>query len=765
MAVSFELMKKERRKIEIRGIVQGVGFRPTVYRLAKKHNIKGCVGNDTRGVVLDIEGLPGEIDSFLKELKKNPPPLASIEKIQSKKLALRNYKEFEIIESKEQEEKTTLVSPDIATCRDCRRELLDAEDRRYLYPFINCTNCGPRFTITKELPYDRKNTTMKKFEMCERCKTEYGNPEDRRFHAQPDACIDCGPHIELTDAKGKEIKCDPIEKTISLLKSGKIVAIKGLGGIHLACNAKDEKAIKTLRDRKKRPYKPFALMAKNISVISKFVKVSAEEKVLLQNPRAPIILLKKKKKCVLPENIAPYNNFFGFMLPYTPLHILLFQKLEVLVMTSGNKRDEPIAFGNEDAVHRLGNIADYFLIHNRDIWIQADDSIARIADGKTLLLRRGRGYAPEPVKIPIKNKKKIIGFGAHKHNTFSISRRDEIFISHYIGETDNFETIKAFELGIRHFIKFFDLPPDVAAVDLHPEYEATKFGKKWAKENNKPLIEIQHHHAHIASCLLDNGMDEKVIGVAWDGTGYGADGKIWGGEFLIADLKDYQRKAHLKYVPLPGGDIAIKEPWRMGAVYLNKTFGKDFIKLGIDFVKRLNRQKWAVVENMIDKKVNSPETSSIGRLFDAVSSIIGIRDATTYQGQAAIELEMIAKDSRGDFYEFEIREENGIYVINPLFLIDSITKDIKNGVTPAAISARFHVSLAEIIVRVSGLLRKETRINKICLSGGVFQNMVLRKLATERLEGNNFKVYNHKNIPPNDGGISAGQVAVAMKNF
>ncbi len=761
-------MNKERRKIEIRGIVQGVGFRPAVFRLAKKHNLKGSVGNDTMGVVLDIEGLPDEIDSFLKELKVNPPPLANIEKLESKKLNLKNYKEFKIIESKEQKEKTTLVSPDIATCKDCQNELLDSTDRRYLYPFINCTNCGPRFTITKELPYDRKNTTMKKFEMCERCKKEYENPQDRRFHAQPDACDVCGPHLELLDSKGKKIKGNLIEKAIEFLKNGKIVAIKGLGGFHLACNAKDKKAIKTLRERKTRPYKPFALMAKDTSVISKFVYVSKQEQELLQSPRAPIVLLEKKKTGELPDNIAPNNKFLGFMLSYTPLHILLFQKpeiIEVLVMTSGNKIDEPLAIDNDEAFEKLGNIADYFLIHDRDIWIGADDSIVRIIDGEPLLLRRSRGYAPQPIKSPVGSKKKIIGFGAHKHNTFSISRGDEIFMSHYIGETDNLETIKAFERGISHFINFFDIPPDIAVVDLHPEYEATKFGKKWARENNKPLIEVQHHHAHIASCLLDNDMNEKVIGVAWDGTGYGADGKIWGGEFLLADLEDYKRKAHLQYIPLPGGEMAVKEPWRMGAAYLYKTFGKDFIKLDIDFVKRLDRKKWTVIENMIDKKVNSPETSSIGRLFDAVSSIIGIRDTITYQGQAAIELEMMARDSGGEFYEFEIREENGIYVINPLTVIQSIIEDIKNEAAADSISSKFHFGLAEMIVRVSGLLREETRINKVCLSGGVSQNMVLRKLTTERLERNDFKVYNHKNIPPNDGGISAGQVAVAMKRF
>ena len=756
-------MGKERKKIEIRGIVQGVGFRPAVYRLAKKYDLKGSVFNDSKGVTLDIEGSSRNIDDFLKELKKNPPPLASIEKIISKKLKLKNFLEFKIIESKKGEEKTTLVSPDIATCDDCRNEMLDKNDRRYLYPFINCTNCGPRFTITKELPYDRKNTTMKEFKMCEKCGAEYEDPENRRFHAQPNACDDCGPHLKFVDRKGKKIKGNPVDKAVRFLKRGQIVAVKGLGGFHLACDAKNREAVETLRKRKKRPFKPFALMGKDVSVVGKFAHLSKEEKKLLGNPRAPIVLFKKKKESFLPEEIAPNSKFLGFMLPYTPLHILLFQDLEVLVMTSGNRRDEPIAFDNREAIKRLKNIADYFLIHDRDIWVQADDSIARIINEKVLLLRRSRGYAPEPVPSPVRSKKKIIGFGAHKHNTFSISRDDEIFISHYIGETDNFETINAFEKGIEHFIDFFDIPPDIAVVDLHPEYEATKFGKKWAKANNKPLIEVQHHHAHIASCLVDNRLDEKVIGVAWDGTGYGADGKIWGGEFLIADLKDYERRAHLCYIPLPGSDAAVKEPWRMGATYLYETLGEDFLNLDVDFVKKLDRRKWAVIKNMIDRSVNSPEVSSVGRLFDAVSSIIGVRDFITYQGQAAIELEMMADEKEKEGYLFNLKKEKHIYIIDPRSVIKAIITDAQNGVQKSKISMKFHAGLADLIVKVSKILRKETGINKVCLSGGVFQNMVLRSTSTEKLERNKFQVYNHKNIPPNDGGISAGQVAIAMK--
>jgi hydrogenase maturation protein HypF len=756
-------MNKERRKIEIRGIVQGVGFRPTVYRLAKIYDLKGSIFNDSKGVTLDIEGYSKNIDSFLEELKKNPPPLSNIEKIISKDLKVENFREFKIIESEKGEEKKTLVSPDIATCEDCKKELLDKDDRRYLYPFINCTNCGPRFTITKELPYDRKNTTMKKFDMCEKCRTEYEDPSMRRFHAQPNACGKCGPHLEILDFEGIELKGNPINRAIKLLEKGKIIAVKGLGGFHLACNAKDMKAIKVLRERKMRSCKPLALMARDIPTIEKFVKVSEEERKLLQSPRSPIVLLKKKKKCALPENIAPSNNFLGFMLPYTPLHILLFEKLEVLIMTSGNKRDEPIIFDNKNAIERLEGVADYFLIHDRDIWMQTDDSIARIVDNEPLLLRRSRGYAPQPLRCPIWNEKKIIGFGAHKHNTFSISRGDEIFVSHYIGETDNIETIKAFERGIEHFTNFFDILPDIAVVDLHPEYQATKFGKKWAFDYNKPLIEVQHHHAHIASCLVDNRLDEKVIGVAWDGTGYGEDGKIWGGEFLIADLEGYERKAHLQYIPLPGGDITVKEPWRMGAVYLYDIFGNGFSSLGIDFVKTLDNKKWSFIKTMIDKRVNSPLTSSIGRLFDAVSSILGIRSSINYQGQAAIELEMIAKEDEQKFYQFDIIRSINTYIIDPKKVIESIVEDIKKGTANGYISMKFHIGLAEMIVDVSNLLREETNINKVCLSGGVFQNMILREEATKRLKKERFEVYNHKKLPPNDGGISAGQVAIAMK--
>ena len=761
--LSLKTMKKERKKIEIKGIVQGVGFRPTVYRLANEHNLKGTVFNDSTGVRLDIEGKSEDISYFLDELEKNPPPLSSIDEIKSEELPVKGFDEFKIIESEESKERTTLVSPDISICKDCKEELLNPKDRRYLYPFINCTNCGPRFTITEELPYDRKNTTMEIFEMCEECKTEYENPEDRRFHAQPNACSKCGPHLELLDTRGRKQLGNPINKAIKLLRKGKIIAIKGLGGFHLACDAKNKKAIHALRERKMRPYKPFALMAKDIEVISEFVNVSDKEKELILSPGAPVVLLTKKEKSILPDNIAPNNKFLGFMLPYTPLHVLLFKNLEVLVMTSGNRRDEPIAFDNQDVNERLTGIADYFLIHNRDIWIQADDSVCRIVEDSPLLLRRSRGYTPQPLKSPIGSKKKIIGFGAHKHNTFTISRGNEIFVSHYIGETDNIETIKAFERGIEHFVNFFDIPPDIAVVDMHPDYQATKFGKKWAFEKGKPLIEVQHHHAHIASCLLDNKIDERVIGVAWDGTGYGADGNIWGGEFLIADLKEYERKAHLQYIPLPGGDITVKEPWRMGAVYLYDIFGRSFGRLDIDFVKALDRKKWFIIRNMIDKRVNSPFTSSVGRLFDAVSSILGVRSSINYQGQAAIELEMIAEDV-DEFYKFEIIRGVDTHIVDPKKVIESIIDDITKGVPEGSISGKFHMGLAELIVNVSDLLREETGINKVCLSGGVFQNVILRTRASKRLREEEFEVYNHKEIPPNDGGISAGQVAIGMKH-
>jgi len=760
-------MVKERKRLEIKGIVQGVGFRPFIYRLAKNHKLKGFVFNNTKGVIVDLEGSHSSIESVLRKIKEQSPPLAQIKEIESKNLPVKGYKDFVIKYSRKEEEKNTLVSPDIATCDSCFQELLDPSDRRYKYPFINCTNCGPRFSIIKELPYDRKNTTMKKFKMCRDCRYEYENPLDRRFHAQPDACALCGPEVELLSRKGRKVKGEPFHKTIELIKKGKIVAIKGLGGFHIACDAKNNSAIKLLRKRKNRPFKPFALMARDVDTIKKYVNVSKEEEKLLESQRAPILLLKRKEDCDLPYEITPNNKYIGFMLPYTPLHILLLNtdtNIDVLVMTSGNRKDDPIIFKNEDAFSYLSNIVDYFLLHNRDIHIQADDSILRVPSNKEILMvRRSRGYVPEPIKSPIKFDENILGCGGHLRNTFSLARGNEILISHHLGRLDSILSQVSYERGIEHFINLFNINPEIIVVDKHPGYFSTQFGKKMTFDNKKKLIEVQHHHAHIASCLIDNEVDKDVIGIAWDGTGYGDDGAIWGSEFMIANLKNFKRKAHLQYMPLPGSEKAIEEPWRMAVSYLYKSFGEDFLNIDIDFTRRLNKDKWKNIKIMIDSGINSPETSSMGRLFDALSSLIGVRDEITYLGQAAIELEMIMDKDENDFYNFDIKKENGLYIIDPSRVIHLITLDIINSVSNSIISGKFHKGVVEMIVEVSRLLRKETDIFEVAISGGVMQNLYLRNNATKRLTEEGFKVYNHRKIPPNDGGISVGQVAIAAK--
>jgi hydrogenase maturation protein HypF len=508
-------------------------------------------------------------------------------------------------------------------------------------------------------------------------------------------------------------------------------------------------------------------MARDVDTVKKYVNVSKEEEKLLKSQRAPILLLKRKEDCDLPCEIAPNNKYIGFMLPYTPLHILLFNtdnNIDVLVMTSGNRKDDPILFKNEDAFSYLGNIVDYFLLHNRDIHIQADDSVLRIPSNKEILIiRRSRGYVPEPIKSPIKFDENILGCGGHLRNTFSLARGNEIFISHHLGRLDSILSQVSYERGIEHFINLFNINPEIIVVDKHPGYFSTKFGKKMVFDNKNRLIEVQHHHAHIASCLIDNEVDKDVIGIAWDGTGYGDDGAIWGSEFLIANLKNFKRKAHLQYMPLPGSEKAIEEPWRMAVSYLYKVFGEDFLNIDIDFTRRLNKNKWENLKIMIDRGINSPETSSMGRLFDAVSSLIGVRDQITYLGQAAIELEMIMEKDENDFYNFDIKKENGVYIIDPSRVIHLITMDIINSVSTSTISGKFHKGIVEMIVEVSRLLREETDIFEVAISGGVMQNLYLRNNATKRLTEEGFIVYNHRKIPPNDGGISVGQVAIAAK--
>jgi hydrogenase maturation protein HypF len=758
-----------RTQILVRGIVQGVGFRPYIYSLASKRELKGKVINNETGVLIDVEGRGVDIEHFIDELRKNPPPLSQVESIsRADNLESINFKDFQILPSQSNGDLLAPVAPvasDSGTCRDCLAELFDPANRRYRYPFINCTNCGPRFTIVEGVPYDRARTTMRSFNMCGACRAEYIDPTNRRFHAEPTCCPECGPQVALTPGVSGRLPC-AISDVRELLQSGKIVAIKGLGGYHLACDALNEEAVQTLRRRKYRADKPFALMANSVDVIRKYCRVSpAEEEVLLSAERS-VVLLERNADAVIPASIAPGVRTLGFMLPYTPLHYLLLENSDgPLVMTSGNISDEPIAYEDSDARERLKNIADYYLLHNRRIHIRTDDSVVRVSPFTvhsapfTVVLRRSRGYAPAPVKTSFRFEKQILACGAELKNTFCLARDHHAFISHHIGDLENLETLRSFTEGIEHFKNLFHLEPEVIAYDLHPEYLSTKHAIA-AKEGDgiETKIGVQHHHAHIASCLADNRIEGEVIGVAMDGLGFGTDGKLWGGEFFVADFQDAERVFHLDYIPMPGGAKAIREPWRMAASYLHRAYGDEFLDLDLPFVRALDRSGWAAMRSMIYAGTNSPETSSMGRLFDALSALLSLRNTVNYEGQAAIELEAIAGRNAVKSYEFTI-VDGSIIKAEPVIM--SAVDDLLNGVSPAEVSAKFHLGVAGLIARVAAQIRDERKLNRIALSGGVFQNMFLLERTVALLNSDGFEVFTHSRVPANDGGISLGQAAIA----
>lgn len=750
----------KRIQINIEGIVQGVGFRPFVFTLAKKCSLGGFILNDTRGVYIEIEGEEERLRAFISSLQTDLPPLARIERLESRNsLEPLGSIDFRIRESVPLDERFVLISPDIATCQDCLNELFEPRNRRYKYPFVNCTNCGPRFTIIKDIPYDREKTTMRRFGMCALCQSEYEDPLDRRFHAQPNACSQCGPRIFLTDRSGNKMDAlDALYLVRDLLKRGNIVAIKGIGGFHLACDALNTEAVANLRRRKHREAKPFAMMARDVEMIKRFCLVSAYEEELLRSQRRPIVLLRKRPGCEIPEAVAPNLTYLGFMLPYTPLHHLLLEERDgPLVMTSGNLSDEPIAYTNEEALGRLNRIADAFLLHDREIHVRCDDSVTRAWRNKEYIIRRARGYVPHPVKLPFDFEKEILACGAELKNTFCLTHRDYAFVSHHIGDLEHFETLRSFEEGLEHFKRLFYLKPEVVAYDLHPEYLSTKYAL--ALDDVPVKIGVQHHHAHIASCMADNGVAGEVIGVAMDGLGFGTDGKIWGCEFLIATFRDFERVAHLRYVPMPGGANAITQPWRMAAVYLHQAFGEAFLDLDLAFTKRLDKPAWKVLRTMASEGINSPLTSSVGRLFDAVASLLGVKDVANYEGEAAIELEAIADGRCADGYHFELAENESLIEAAPV--ITGIANDLLARVSPAVISAKFHNAVADLITRVALKVRAERKLNKVVLSGGVFQNMFLLERAFARLQAKGFEIYTHRHVPTNDGGISLGQVVVA----
>jgi hydrogenase maturation protein HypF len=744
-----------RWKITVKGIVQGVGFRPFVYREAEALHLKGFVQNRSDGVLIDVEGDNEVLSRFVERVKNAPPPLAAINALSVEKMQLAGYTDFVIEASSTLDVRETLVSPDIAICENCLAELFDAEDRRFRYPFINCTNCGPRFTIIEDIPYDRSNTTMSQFPMCEQCKAEYENPHDRRFHAQPDCCPVCGPAVYLKDLDGKVLGGGAIEEAAVLLKQHYIVAIKGLGGYHLACDAMNEEVVARLRKRKFREDKPFALMAGSMEQIRAHCMVTTEEEALLNSPRRPIVLLVRRADSPIAASVAPKQRYLGFMLPYTPLQHLLFAHLKtVLVMTSGNVSDEPICYEDEDAERRLHDIADYFLIGERKIFSRCDDSVTRIFDGNEYMLRRSRGYAPEPIALPIDSRIDILAVGPYLKNSFCLVKKNRAFVSHHIGDLENLEAISSFTSEIGHYERLFDIHPRVVAHDLHPDYPSTRYA--FSLEGLQ-RIGIQHHAAHVASCCVDSGFGDEVIGVIFDGTGYGEDGAIWGGEFFTGCLsRGFERRGHLVYQLLPGGDSAIREPWKMGVSYLYSIMGDEILKTG--FFKEEPRE---MVVKMLKTNYNCLDTSSMGRLFDAVSALVGIRERIQYDGQAAIELEMVVDENEKGAYPFALRRDGGMLILDPRGVVEMVVHDRGHGEGIARIAARFHHGLSRAVVDVCRELRAETGIETVALSGGVFQNMYLLNTTVKMLRENGFRALTHCRVPTNDGGVSLGQAALA----
>ncbi|HEX78431.1 MAG TPA: carbamoyltransferase HypF [Dehalococcoidia bacterium] len=746
--------------ISVRGVVQGVGFRPFVYQLAAKHGLKGWVCNTSGDVKIEVEGEGQALERFLAELESQAPPLARIESIATTRLPPVGYADFHIRESIAEADKYQLVSPDIATCQPCQKEVFDPQNRRYRYPFTNCTNCGPRFTIIEDIPYDRPLTTMRRFRMCPHCQREYDDPLDRRFHAQPNACPRCGPRLELTDNRGNPIPAEDVLTTASqLLQGGKIVAVKGLGGFLLACDATSQEAVRLLRQRKRRPFKPLAIMVASLEEARKHCQVSAEEERLLLSPESPIVLLPWKAGSPVTPEVAPNLRYLGVMLPYTPLHHLLLRETGLpLVMTSGNLSEEPIAKDNDEALRRLGNLADYFLMHDRDIYARYDDSVTMVELGRTRVLRRARGYAPYPIHLPFPVRQ-ILACGAELKNTFCLTREGHAFLSQHIGDLENLETLEHFETTIELYKKLFRIQPEAVAYDMHPEYLSTKYTKELqAQPNNLAFVPVQHHHAHIVSCMVENGVSEPVIGVSLDGVGYGTDGLIWGGEFLVADYGRFQRWGHLENMPLPGGAAAIKRPYRMALSYLLEL---GLFDPGLAFLKEISAEEIRIVRGQVEKKFNSPLTSSLGRLFDGVSALIGLRGEIDYEAQAAIELEMLSAPGVAEEYPFSIAEEEGKYVIKLGELFVAIISDMKRGTPNPIIAARFHNTVTRMVLRMCQLISEKTGLKVVALSGGVFQNRLLFRLTHVALEGAGFQVLSHNLVPTNDGGISLGQAVIA----
>lgn len=757
---------KKRLLISIKGAVQGVGFRPFIYRLAEQLNLQGYVVNSSSGVTIEVESSESNLREFIQKIETEKPAHAIIVSFEYSFLDPVGYSTFEIRESKSDGDISALILPDISICDDCLNEMLDPKDRRYLYPFINCTNCGPRFSIIEKIPYDRPNTSMKIFDMCDDCRKEYENPLDRRFHAQPIACPNCGPHLELWDASGETIaiRNQALLNTARLIRDGKIVALKGLGGFQLIVDAQNDSAVLKLREKKHRDEKPFALMFPNVEKVNSVCEVSETELAMLTSPESPIVILKRKHSskinCDFVSNhVAPNNPYLGIMLPYTPLHHLLMRELNFpIVATSGNLSEEPMCIDEYEALVRLKNIADCYLVHNRPIVRHVDDSIVKSINNRRMILRRARGFAPLPLQIKNKNltteDKLVLAVGGHLKNTIAIKKCDNIFISQHIGDLSTNESFSAFKKTIKDFEEMYIAKPEMIITDLHPEYLSTKY----ATSRNINLFEVQHHYAHVAACRLENQVEGEALGVSWDGTGFGLDKTIWGGEFFYSSDSDFKHVAQFRKFMLPGGETAIREPRRSACGILYEIYGENFFDyMPKSFRDNFTNNDLQIIYKLLSKKINSPQTSSVGRLFDAVSSLLQICSISNYEGQAAMLLEFAADANELGEYPFNISEKE-ILIIDWQSIIENILNDINNGVSGSLISSRFHNTLARIILRTA----EKLNLKKIILSGGCFQNSLLTEKAIKLLEENKFEVYWHQRIPPNDGGISVGQIAAYL---
>ncbi len=752
-------IKLERLRITLRGAVQGVGFRPFVFRLASDMGLGGWVNNSPQGVFIEVEGKREDLECFLVRLRTDKPPLSSIQSLESSYLDPVGFGSFEVRESDSAGQKSALVMPDIATCPDCLAEIIDPSNRRYLYPFTNCTNCGPRFTIIEELPYDRPRTTMKIFPMCPLCRAEYEDPSNRRFHAQPNACPECGPHLELWDKAGKKIdlRHQALILAAGAIREGKVVAIKGIGGFHLVVDARNDEAIRTLRGRKAREEKPLALMYPSLEMIRADCEVLPAEERLLLSTEAPIVLLRRLNKEGIAPSVAPGNPNLGVMLPYSPLHHLLLNELGFpIIATSGNRSEEPICIDEHQALDRLAEIADLFLVHNRPIVRHVDDSIVRLAAGRELVMRRARGFAPLPTFIK-HSVPPILAVGAHLKNTIALSIDSQVVLSQHIGDLETAPAFEAFGNSIEHLSGLYEFSPRYIAHDLHPDYLSTKYAEKSEHES----VPVQHHYAHVLSCMAENEIEAPVLGVAWDGTGLGTDDTIWGGEFLRIDISSFSRFAHLRPFKLPGGERAIVEPRRTALGVLFEIFGKDFAQIrDLPSIKAFSDGERDILTKMLAQDLNSPMTSSAGRLFDAVSSIVGVRQVMRYEGQAAMELEFALWGIDTDeSYPFGIVENQDMIIIDWEQTIRHIIGDHQKGLAAGQISVKFHNCMAEIIVEIA----RRANDMKVVLSGGCFQNKYLLERSISRLKEEGFGPYSHQRIPPNDGGIALGQIIAAAR--